>query len=93
MRLKPSPSSTPEILAFSIVAQNVQITTTLASGIVYVRMVLGLLGVWNPNPTTELADSRFIGYTSNPKSISARYSNLFSKFRTPRMPTPAMSRS
>ena len=45
-----------EIIAFSIVAQNVQITT--GDDIVYVRMELALLGIFNPHPASEIADSR-----------------------------------
>jgi hypothetical protein len=45
-----------EFIAFSIVAQNVMITTL--GDLVYVRMELGLLGIDNPNPNTELAESR-----------------------------------
>ncbi|KAM7210458.1 hypothetical protein V8F06_014160 [Rhypophila decipiens] len=62
-----------EIIAYSIVAQNVQINTPLSSGVVYVRMALALLGIWNPNPITELADSRLIGYTSNPAATILLY--------------------
>ena len=45
-----------EVIAFSIVAQNVMITTL--GDLVYVRMELGLLGIDNFNPNTELAESR-----------------------------------
>lgn len=45
-----------EVIAFSIVAQNVQIQTL--GDIVYVRMELGLLGIDNPNPNAEIAESR-----------------------------------
>lgn len=45
-----------EVVAFSIVAQNVQILTL--GDIVYVRMELGLLGIDNPNPNAEISDSR-----------------------------------
>jgi hypothetical protein len=51
-----------EVIAFSIVAQNVQIQTL--GDIVYVRMELGLLGIDNPNPNAELPESRvshFVG--------------------------------
>ncbi|KAK1995144.1 hypothetical protein LX36DRAFT_640306 [Colletotrichum falcatum] len=52
-----------EVIAFSIVAQNVQITTL--GDLVYVRMELGLLGIDNPSPNAEIAESRFIGFVSN----------------------------
>ncbi|KAK2007729.1 hypothetical protein LZ32DRAFT_666505 [Colletotrichum eremochloae] len=52
-----------EVIAFSIVAQNVQITTL--GDVVYVRMELGLLGIDNPSPNAEIAESRFIGFVSN----------------------------
>ncbi|KAK8057148.1 hypothetical protein PG996_011085 [Apiospora saccharicola] len=45
-----------EMIVFSIVAQNVQITTL--SDLVYVRVELGLLGIDNFNPNTELKESR-----------------------------------
>lgn len=45
-----------EVIAFSIIAQNVQITTL--GELVYVRMELGLLGIDNFNPNSELAESR-----------------------------------
>lgn len=44
------------MIVFSIVAQNVQITTL--SDLVYVRVELGLLGIDNFNPNTELKESR-----------------------------------
>ncbi|KAK4207066.1 hypothetical protein QBC37DRAFT_476687 [Rhypophila decipiens] len=62
-----------EIIAYSIVAQDVQIKTPLSSGVVYVRIALALLGIWNPNPITELADSRLIGYVSNPAATILLY--------------------
>ena len=45
-----------EIICFSIVAQNVQITTL--ANLVYVRMELGLLGIDNFNGNVEIAESR-----------------------------------
>lgn len=45
-----------EVIAYSIIAMNVQITTL--GELVYVRMELGLLGISNFNPNTELAESR-----------------------------------
>lgn len=45
-----------EIIAFSIVAQNVQINTL--GDIVYIRMELGLLGIDNPSANAEIAESR-----------------------------------
>jgi hypothetical protein len=44
------------VIAFSIVAQNVMITTL--SDLVYLRMELGLLGIDNVSPNTEIAESR-----------------------------------
>ncbi|KAK7960437.1 hypothetical protein PG988_011651 [Apiospora saccharicola] len=60
-----------EMIVFSIVAQNVQITTL--SDLVYVRVELGLLGIDNFNPNTELKESRFVGYTSNNRAQVALY--------------------
>lgn len=45
-----------EVIAFSIVAQNVQINTL--GDIVYLRMELGLLGIDNPSANAEIAESR-----------------------------------
>jgi hypothetical protein len=45
-----------EVIAFSIVAQNVMITTF--GDLVYLRMELGLLGIDNVSPNTEIAESR-----------------------------------
>ena len=45
-----------EVIAFSIVAQNVQINTL--GDIVYIRMELGLLGIDNPSANAEIAESR-----------------------------------
>ncbi|KAK4161149.1 hypothetical protein QBC43DRAFT_303198 [Cladorrhinum sp. PSN259] len=61
-----------EVIAFTIVADNVQIRTT--GDLTYVRMVLGLLGVYNNNPITELTPSRFIGFVSNPLATITLYS-------------------
>lgn len=47
-----------EMVVYSIVAQNVQITTL--GDLVYIRMELGLLGIDNFNPNTELGESRVI---------------------------------
>ncbi|PVI06719.1 hypothetical protein DM02DRAFT_513957 [Periconia macrospinosa] len=60
-----------EVIAYSVVAQNVQITTL--GELIYVRMELGLLGIDNFNPNSELAESRFIGFTSNPRATVALY--------------------
>ncbi|KAM0325810.1 hypothetical protein ACHAQA_007112 [Verticillium albo-atrum] len=60
-----------EVIAFSIVAQNVQIQTL--GDIVYVRMELGLLGIDNPHPNSEFAESRFIGFTSNNRARITLY--------------------
>lgn len=45
-----------EVVAFSIVAQNVMVITL--GDLVYVRMELGLLGIDNVSPNTEIAESR-----------------------------------
>lgn len=60
-----------EVIAFSIVADNVMINTI--GNIAYVRMELGLLGIDNFNPNSELAESRFIGFVSNPRATVALY--------------------
>ncbi|KAK1673330.1 hypothetical protein BDP55DRAFT_614551 [Colletotrichum godetiae] len=60
-----------EVIAFSIVAQNVQINTL--GDVVYVRMELGLLGIDNPNPNAEIAESRFIGFVSNNRATVSLY--------------------
>ncbi|KAI1841539.1 hypothetical protein JX265_013504 [Neoarthrinium moseri] len=60
-----------EMICFSIVAQNVQITTL--QDLVYVRMELGLLGIDNFNLNTELAESRFVGFVSNSAATVALY--------------------
>ncbi|KAL8357170.1 hypothetical protein RB601_008912 [Gaeumannomyces tritici] len=60
-----------ELIAFSIVAQNVQITTL--GDIVYVRMELARLGIDNPNPNAEIAETRFIGFVSNTAATVSLY--------------------
>ncbi|PKS08149.1 hypothetical protein jhhlp_005425 [Lomentospora prolificans] len=60
-----------EIIASSIVAENVMINTI--GDLAYVRMELGLLGIDNPNPNAEIAESRFIGFVSNPRATVALY--------------------
>ncbi|KAF2019905.1 hypothetical protein BU24DRAFT_387059 [Aaosphaeria arxii CBS 175.79] len=60
-----------EVIAYSIVAQNVMITTL--GDLVYLRMELGLLGIDNNNPNTEIAESRFVGFASNPRTTVALY--------------------
>ncbi|KAK2043508.1 hypothetical protein LZ31DRAFT_524378 [Colletotrichum somersetense] len=60
-----------EVIAFSIVAQNVQITTL--GDVVYVRMELGLLGIDSPSPNAEIAESRFIGFVSNTRATVTLY--------------------
>ncbi|KAH8788249.1 hypothetical protein F5883DRAFT_657886 [Diaporthe sp. PMI_573] len=60
-----------EVIAFSIVAQNVQINTL--GDIVYIRMELGLLGIDNPSANAEIAESRFIGFTSNNRATVSLY--------------------
>ncbi|KAK9426686.1 hypothetical protein SUNI508_00213 [Seiridium unicorne] len=60
-----------EIICFSIIAQNVQITTL--QDLVYIRTELGLLGIDNFNTNTELAESRFVGFVSNARATVALY--------------------
>lgn len=60
-----------EYIAFSIVADNVMITTL--QDLVYLRIEEIRLGIDNFNPNTELAESRIIGYTSNPSATLALY--------------------
>ncbi|CAI6339435.1 unnamed protein product [Periconia digitata] len=61
-----------EVIAFSIVAQNVMITTL--GDLIYLRMELGLLGIDNLiTNNAELAESRFIGFASNPRTTVALY--------------------
>ncbi|KAK3340007.1 hypothetical protein B0T25DRAFT_586527 [Lasiosphaeria hispida] len=55
-----------EVIAFSLVAQNVQITTS--DDIIYVCMELGLLGIYSNNPSAEVTDSRLIDFVSNPRA-------------------------
>ena len=57
-----------EVVATSIVAQNVEILTL--GDLVYVRMELGLLGIDNPNPNAEFAESRVSFHTGNLDLIS-----------------------
>ncbi|KAI8635382.1 hypothetical protein F5Y19DRAFT_9916 [Xylariaceae sp. FL1651] len=60
-----------EVIAFSIVAQNVQITTL--QDLVYIRTEVGLLGISNFNTNTELMESRVVGYVSNSRATVALY--------------------
>ncbi|TGJ84304.1 hypothetical protein E0Z10_g4464 [Xylaria hypoxylon] len=60
-----------EVIAFSIIAQNVQITTL--QDFSYVRTELALVGVSNFNGNTELAESRVVGYASNARATVALY--------------------
>ncbi|KAK6219063.1 hypothetical protein LQW54_002565 [Pestalotiopsis sp. IQ-011] len=60
-----------EMICFSIIAQNVQITTTV--DLVYLRMELALLGIDNFNTNTELRESRFIGFVSNARATANLY--------------------
>ncbi|KAJ4388785.1 hypothetical protein N0V93_006245 [Gnomoniopsis smithogilvyi] len=60
-----------EVIAYSIVAQNVQINTL--GDVAYVRMELALLGISNPSTNVEIAESRFIGYTSNNRATAVLY--------------------
>lgn len=52
-----------EVTALSIVVQNTLIQTL--GDIVYVCMELASLGIDNPNPNTEIAETRFTGFISN----------------------------
>lgn len=45
-----------EVIAFNIIANNVQINTL--GQVAYLRMELALLGISNPNTNVELAESR-----------------------------------
>ncbi|KAK3311810.1 hypothetical protein B0H66DRAFT_571402 [Apodospora peruviana] len=61
-----------QIVAFEIIAWNVQITTTGAP--TYIRIEETLVGVYTNDPNGEVAETRFVGYTSDPSvtvSISA----------------------
>lgn len=58
--------SNGEMLVYSIVAPNVQITTTASDTVPnYIRVELALIGVFDNNPAAEFADTRFIGYLSD----------------------------
>ncbi|KXX80962.1 hypothetical protein MMYC01_203908 [Madurella mycetomatis] len=53
-----------EIICYEIVAWNVQITT---SGVpTYVRVEESLVGVYTASPIGEVAETRFVGYVSDP---------------------------
>ncbi|KAK4183511.1 hypothetical protein QBC35DRAFT_526074 [Podospora australis] len=52
------------LICYEIVAWNVQITTVGKP--TYIRGELALLGIYSPDTSTEVADTRFIGYTSDP---------------------------
>ncbi|KAK0641923.1 hypothetical protein B0T16DRAFT_461946 [Cercophora newfieldiana] len=53
-----------EVIAYAIVAENVQILTP--PSVIYIRTELALLGISSPNPASEVASSRFKGFTSHP---------------------------
>lgn len=53
-----------EVIAFSIVAQNVQINTL--GDLVYFRMDLARMGISNPSTAVELGESRVRKYQSSP---------------------------
>lgn len=53
-----------EVIAYNIVAQNVQINTL--GDVAYVRMELALLGISNPSTNVELAESRVSKRTHSP---------------------------
>lgn len=59
------------VIAYTIIADNVQITTL--GDVVYLRMELALLGISNPSPNVELAESRFIGFASNNQASFVLY--------------------
>ncbi|KAK0744253.1 hypothetical protein B0T18DRAFT_470350 [Schizothecium vesticola] len=53
-----------QLICFEIVAWNVQITTQGAP--TYVRVEETLVGIYTPNTLGEVAETRFIGYVSDP---------------------------
>ena len=53
-----------QLVCFEIVAWNVQITTQGAP--TYVRVEETLVGIYTPNTLGEVAETRFIGYVSDP---------------------------
>jgi hypothetical protein len=53
-----------EIVCYEIVAWNVQITT---SGVpAYIRVEESLVGIYTSDPNGEVAETRFVGYVSDP---------------------------
>ncbi|KAK3372722.1 hypothetical protein B0H63DRAFT_497084 [Podospora didyma] len=65
-------TSANQMVVFEIVSWNVQITTVGAP--TYIRVEATLIGVYSNDPDGEVAETRYIGYTSDPSatvSISA----------------------
>ncbi|KAH8655356.1 hypothetical protein BX600DRAFT_416530 [Xylariales sp. PMI_506] len=60
-----------ELICYSIVAENVQITTL--QDVVYIRVESIKSGISNFNTNTELTESRFVGFVSNPRASVAIY--------------------
>ncbi|KAK0702992.1 hypothetical protein B0T26DRAFT_744154 [Lasiosphaeria miniovina] len=60
-------ASTGNMVVFEIVAWNVQITTTGSP--TYIRIEEALIGVFDSDPNVEVAETRFVGYTSDPTTV------------------------
>ncbi|KAL1297994.1 hypothetical protein AAFC00_006500 [Neodothiora populina] len=60
-----------QIVCYEIVAPSVQITTSGAP--TYVRVEDALVGVYDGGATSEFADTRFIGYSSDPSAAITVY--------------------
>ncbi|KAG9857354.1 hypothetical protein KCU98_g874, partial [Aureobasidium melanogenum] len=59
------------IVCYSIVAPNVQITTSGAP--TYIRVEDAIVGIFDGTTTSEFGDSRFVGYTSDPNAAITVY--------------------
>ncbi|KAG9835998.1 hypothetical protein KCU77_g11684, partial [Aureobasidium melanogenum] len=59
------------IVCYSIVAPNVQITTSGAP--TYIRVEDAIIGIFDGTTTSEFGDSRFVGYTSDPNAAITVY--------------------
>ncbi|KAG9948181.1 hypothetical protein KCU85_g5218, partial [Aureobasidium melanogenum] len=59
------------IVCYTIVAPNVQITTSGAP--TYIRVEDAIVGIFDGTTTSEFGDSRFIGYTSDPNAAVTVY--------------------
>ncbi|KAI4747628.1 hypothetical protein E4T50_02024 [Aureobasidium sp. EXF-12298] len=55
------------IVCYTIVAPNVQITTSGAP--TFIRVEDAIVGIYDGGATSEFGDSRFIGYTSDPNAV------------------------